>query len=819
MSLFRYYAQQNGDKPGPWKVVENTLEDFERAKQDGAAFISTMAFEYEPEKGKPEPRRYGDLVIDFDSKEDPEIARQDCIRLVHYLSQRGVRPELLHYHVTGNKGFHLVIPACLFWDKGDPLLPMIYDSLVKFIVARLWPDRPSTIDPSMYSMGKGKLLRLENILRGVGTYKVPVTWDELSGTHYSELIKLANAPRQIEAAPWDGKFAEPLTRQFLFHKAFVHNPSNSSLVNPMKLISKCAFMRHCNECAETLSEPEWHAMISVLKGLGKTGRWLSHELSCSYPSYDWSQTEEKFDRVVPNISCDKIKALFDCGCDCGVATPSKLWTTATPSEASEAAKSTEAQQLLKLSEAFELYPSDDGEPCADVRVGDHRETYRLKNQEFKNLLSYQYFNETGKPLKALAANDLLSHLIAQSLHGNYEKRKIHIRVAHLNNAVYIDLCDDRWRAIEITTEGWHIVDEPPVRFRRTLGMLPLPVPEQGGSVKELRRLLNIEEGESILLEAWLLGLLSTGPFPVLILEGEQGTAKSTTTEILRQLIDPSSAPTRAAPRNEQDLIIAANNSHIIALDNLSGLSPWISDALCRIASGGSFSARRLFTNEDEVLFTVIKPIVLNGIDQIAERHDLADRSLRVTLPVIAPQQRLTRAQLEVAFAEAAPKILAGLCDGVSCALRNRANVQVENSPRMADFTAWCVAAEEVMPWKPGEFLEAYRQNQGESIGRAIEADDVASAIMTMMEWQQIWEGSPSDLLRALDGVVGERYANLKTWPQTPTSLGKRLSRTQAFLRKSGIEVDRQSSGNRLITIRNPKAKLNPNVFIPNGETF
>jgi len=352
-------------------------------------------------------------------------------------------------------------------------------------------------------------------------------------------------------------------------------------------------------------------------------------------------------------------------------------------------------------------------------------------------------------------------------------------------------------------------------------MLPLAPPVKGGSIKELRKLLNVEDNEAILLEAWLLGTLSSTPFPILTLEGEQGTAKSTTTRLLRQLVDPSTAAIRAAPRKEEDLSIAAKNSHVVALDNLSGVPPWLSDALCRVATGGSFATRKHYTNDEEALFTFMRPIILNGIDQIAERHDLADRSLRVTLPVIPPDKRRTEAQLNVDFAEAAPSILAGLCDGVACALKNRSSVQVENLPRMADFTLWCMAAEEAMPWEPGEFMHTYRRNQDESVERALDADLVGNPIMKLMERHDEWEGSPTELLKELEDIVGENVTRLKKWPKTPSAFGKELTRTVEFLRRSGVMFSREKSGNRTITITKAsnKPEISPDITVTTGQFF
>lgn len=101
--------------------------------------------------------------------------------------------------------------------------------------------------------------------------------------------------------------------------------------------------------------------------------------------------------------------------------------------------------------------------------------------------------------------------------------------------------------------------------------------------------------------------------------------------MLKALVDPNVAPVRALPREQRELMIAANNGHVLAFDNLSGLPPWLSDALCRLATGGSFAVRQLYTNEDEILFQAARPLLVNGIEDVISRPDLADRSIFLTL--------------------------------------------------------------------------------------------------------------------------------------------------------------------------------------------
>src|SRR5207302_4307460 len=174
---------------------------------------------------------------------------------------------------------------------------------------------------------------------------------------------------------------------------------------------------------------------------------------------------------------------------------------------------------------------------------------------------------------------------------------------------------------EIGVIGWRVIDNPPVRYRRAAGMQPLPMPVSGGSVETLRSFLNVKtDTDFVLVVAWALSVLrNRGPYPVIVLSGEQGSAKSTFSAILRSLLDPNTAPLRALPREDRDLFIAESNGHLLAFDNVSGLPAWISDTLCRLATGGGFAVRQLYTDQDEVLFDAARPVILNGIEDIVTR--------------------------------------------------------------------------------------------------------------------------------------------------------------------------------------------------------
>jgi len=250
-----------------------------------------------------------------------------------------------------------------------------------------------------------------------------------------------------------------------------------------------------------------------------------------------------------------------------------------------------------------LFHTPNGSAYADVSINGHRETWQIRSASFRNFLRHWFYKNRGEALSSGKLNRALQQLEAQAQFDGPE-RHVHVRVAGLDGKIYIDLCDKEWRAVEVDPNGWRLVHTPPVRFERKPGMRPLPVPAKGGSIEALRSFLNVQSDDDFVIAvAWVLAALrDRAPYPILVLRGEQGSGKSTFTRVLRALVDPNTAPLRALPGDERDFFIAANNGHVLAFDNLSALPLRTSDTLCRLSTGGGFSTRKLFSDQDETLF-------------------------------------------------------------------------------------------------------------------------------------------------------------------------------------------------------------------------
>jgi hypothetical protein len=381
-------------------------------------------------------------------------------------------------------------------------------------------------------------------------------------------------------------------------------------------------------------------------------------------------------------------------------------------------KPTQAEILIGLAQDAELFRADDT-GFADIHVNGHRETWPIRSKGFRRWLARRYFEKHGGAPNSEAVQSAINVIEAKA-HFDGMEQCVHLRVGGLDGNLYLDLGDQTWRGVEIDAAGWRVIDNPPIRFRRSAAMKPLPVPVAGGSIKRLRAFLNVgSDRDFILAVAWLLAALrDCGPYPVLALAGEQGSTKSTFAAILRALVDPNTSPLRALPREDRDLFIAATNSHVLAYDNVSGLPAWISDTLCRLATGGGFAVRQLYSDQDEVLFDATRPVILGGIEDIVTRPDLADRALFLTLEAIPDERRRTERELWAAFRAELPGILGALLAAVAMGLARLSTTHLNKLPCMADFALWAKACETAF-WPAGTFEAAYQDNRDEAVETVI----------------------------------------------------------------------------------------------------
>jgi hypothetical protein len=481
---------------------------------------------------------------------------------------------------------------------------------------------------------------------------------------------------------------------------------------------------------------------------------------------------------------------------------------------------------LAMGAGAELFHSPEGDAYASISVEGHRETWPLKVRGFRRWLARLFYEEEGKAPGSQAIQDALGVLEGKALYDGPEY-PVYTRLAEVNGTIYVDLGNAAWHAIEITPSDWRLIDTPPVKFRRAKGMLPLPEPIRGGTLAALRPFVNLaSENDWRLVASWLLATFCpTGPYVVLVIYGEQGSAKSTQVRVLRCLIDPNTVALRTTPRDERDLVIAATNGWVIALDNLSHLPNWLSDALCRLATGSGFATRELYTDADETIFAAQRPIVINGIEEVATRGDLLDRAITLYLSTIPEDQRQDEKVFWEEFEQARPQILGALLDIVSTALQRLPTTTLARKPRMADFALWACAAAEACGWTAQDFLDACQGVRDAVHDLTLEASLVGPLVRDFAQQHNRWVGTASELLTELvtlahrwvttqtpqgkQGVtmqvprVGSDVTKQKSWPKNGRALSGALRRLAPTLRAVGVDVelpDGPTGGRRLITI-------------------
>lgn len=465
-------------------------------------------------------------------------------------------------------------------------------------------------------------------------------------------------------------------------------------------------------------------------------------------------------------------------------------------QAPYAQKASVASRLITLAlERAEVWHTPDGEAWATIPRAGHREHWPVRSKAFRAWLAEAFFDLEEAAPNAQALQDALGTIEGHALFRGPSHR-VFVRVAHTDEAVYLDMADDQWRAIQITAGGWRVVEPPAVRFARRRGMLPLPEPEPGGHVSELRPLLNVGEDVWPLLAAWLVATLSRGPYAALALHGEPGAAKSTAARLLRSVVDPHEAGLRAPPKEPRDLAIAAHNGWIVALDNLGGIPEWLSDALCRLTSGAGFATRELYSDDVERIFTGKRPVILTGIPQVVTRSDLADRAILLELAPIPEEARQREAEIDERFQRVHPRVLAGLCTAAATALARQKSVRLDRLPRMADFAIWAAAAAPGLGLDPSAVITSYCGNRELARREVVESHPVGTVLCRWAPEVRLWTGAAADLLTELAKEATDSERQAGDWPRTARGLTATLKRLAPALRGLGVWVRRAGTVGR-----------------------
>lgn len=465
----------------------------------------------------------------------------------------------------------------------------------------------------------------------------------------------------------------------------------------------------------------------------------------------------------------------------------------------DAPKKSQADRLVDLAlDLYEVGISTRAEPFAVPKTGPRLATmFRGAGGSLRAQLAAAYRQEHGKVPSASALADALTAVEGMALAS--PPVDLFLRRAVVDGAVWIDLGRPTGEVIRVGADGWTVHGSAPVLFRRTPLTGEMPMPSRGGHIEALRDFVHVDDhGFDLLVGFIVSATIGDHPRPGVAFVGEQGTGKTTTAKTLVSLLDPSEAPVRAAPRDVTDWVVVADGSEVVALDNLSRISEWLSDSLCRAVTGESFPRRRLYSDGDIVISAFRRTLILTGIDLGAVRGDLLDRLIMLELARIPDDHRRPDRELNRAWEALHPAILGAFLDLTSEALGHLDDVTVDTAPRMADHARILHAIDTATG---RDTVGAYLAATDNAQSAVIESDHVAAAVRDYVGGRGRWEGSATELLEALtEDAHGDRRPP-KGWPTTAHHLSGSLRRSAPALRRAGFGVEFDRSGkNRRIEI-------------------
>jgi hypothetical protein len=462
--------------------------------------------------------------------------------------------------------------------------------------------------------------------------------------------------------------------------------------------------------------------------------------------------------------------------------------------------------LTRLVSNVPLFRSADGHFCAQVLVGMRLEIYGLRSAGFRDWLIDGYMDGQTEPPSNWAIQRVVGMLEARARF-TAGMSEVFVRVGHNGGggggdaAYFLDLGDSSGQAVAIGDQGWYIIDRPGVHFRRPGGLQALPSPVHGGSIDLLRPYVNLTEPDFRLMIAWLTAALRpVGPYPILVLNGEQSSGKSTLARVLRLLIDPHACPALALPSSTENLMTTAVNGWLLVYENISAVPDWLSDGLCQLAFGGGFASRALFTNDERSDLYAQRPVILIGIDDFALRGDLRDRSVFLHLPPIPETRRRTERSLWPAFRADSPRILGAVLDAIVGGLRELPSVNLKSLPRMADFAEWGEATSRGLGWGAGTFVSTYMDNRKDATEALLEDSPVATVALALARTGIHWSGKPQELHQEFSRIAGKTPG--PRWPKTISMFGSELRRIAPQLRLHGLSISfERKGGDRIVTLK------------------
>lgn len=463
---------------------------------------------------------------------------------------------------------------------------------------------------------------------------------------------------------------------------------------------------------------------------------------------------------------------------------------------------------MAMNEEDEFFHDELNEKYVAIKREGNPLVLKVNGQDYKSFLVKRFFKETKKAPSKDSINQAVSVLEALA---QYDGEEINVakRCTEREGAIYYDLGDKEWSFIKITKEGWKLDNSGQILFTRRKTMKPQVLPEEYDDISIINKHYRFKTDEDKILHtvSTVTKFLSIGN-PIIVYHGEKGASKTTTMRMDRSIVDPSARDVISMPKSSTDLSLVLHNNYLPCFDNIDSISAEKSDILCTAATGGGFSRRKLYTDDEENIYEYKVPVILNGINVVATRPDLLDRSLLLGLERISEDERKEESEVWEEFNRDKPKMLGAIFSTISKALTIYPSVKLKKLGRMADFTRWGYAIAEACGIGGEKFLKAYLNNQHKANDEAVSSNPIATAIIRLMENTQYFEGSASKLLEVLNSIAEDEKIDIqsKLWAKEPNVLSRRLNELKSNLLMEGItfSTSNTSLGRKIEIRKSPK---------------
>ena len=432
--------------------------------------------------------------------------------------------------------------------------------------------------------------------------------------------------------------------------------------------------------------------------------------------------------------------------------------------------------------------------------------YKVDSTNMRSMMKQRYYKDTRKVPSSDAVRNAIGVIDGIAIFEG-DEYALDNRVTWNNGDIVYDMSNALHESVTVSSGGWEISQKNEPMFMRHSHQLPQATPRSGGDMERIFDIVNVHAS-----------LVPNIPHPAPSICGAQGSDKTTASKFFKRLIDPSVIDTASMPGNEERMHQMLSHHWYIIFDNVSWIQDWQSDIFCRGITGQATAMRKLYTDDDDIIFKYKMCLGFNGISYLASRADLLDRSFSMQLDPIADDARLSEEEVIQLFSETRGYILGAMFDALSKAIKIYPTIEMTSLPRMADFAKWGCAIAEGLGYTRQDFMTAYYEKSAESNMNAIEANPVAELIMELMKHRDRWDGTPTELWQELLGILSDGSVPKEDvrGMKSVRALGKIHDRIVPNLRRIGIEWTKKDRSEKSRGYRIIKTSVNKNDNLANN---